>query len=108
MNNYSVEISPTITISFVSEEPIPARYHHTAAVNALLSYTQSGNGLGLLDIAEKAYRLRYQVIVQKALSQAAIYNEAIQYIRRQRGVQFHTVLADYAIEKLLEMLDDGR
>jgi hypothetical protein len=108
MNNYSVEISPTVSIRFISEEPIPARHHAAAAVKALLNYSQSGNNVDLLELAGKAYRLRYEVIVQKALSRAVLYNEAIQYIRCQRGVQFHPVLADYAIEKLLEMLDERR
>ncbi len=107
MSDYSVQISPNVTITFSSEQSMPQRHRAAAALQSFLDFSEQGENTGwsILQIAGRIYRFRYEVMVQRALHRAAIYNEAIQYIRSERGISFNPILADYAVEKLLEMLE---
>jgi hypothetical protein len=107
MSQHTVQISSDITISFSSNQVIPSQHVGPAALQSFLSYCEGSGKIGwsILHIAGKVYRFRYEIIAERALQRATMYNEAIQYIRSQRGITFNPILADYAIQKLLEMLE---
>ena len=108
MPNYEIQISSNVKVELTSDFGMARSEESTTAIMSLLQSIVSSTNYAdtMFAIAGKWHRIRYQVTVSRIINRSIIYNDAIQYIRTRKGVDFDPQLADYAIQKLLEVLRD--